>query len=195
MYQSPWSFGFDSQTRGTRENRSPPCVKVQGSSRVPTSLHSPRFVVFLAHICARCVCVNPSLSCVWVCVCAHTQHAQGSYAPAAITHTRVARKLMTSLYAPHLWVSPAAHPDDSNRSTCAVEIDVCSRKVARHCMEGSPVNQGTFRVCTYARGVWTLVRERHVAPKSIYMSSFLVMTEVQVLQSVMCVSVVYWYSI
>jgi hypothetical protein len=28
-------FGFDSQTRGTRENRAPPCVKVPGSSRVP----------------------------------------------------------------------------------------------------------------------------------------------------------------
>ena len=143
----------------------------------------------------RGACASTPVFPVCGCVRAHTQHAQGSYAPAAITHTRVARKLMTSLYAPHLWVSPAAHPDDSNRSTCAVEIDVCSRKVARHCMEGSPGNQGTFRVCTYARGVWTLVRERHVAPKSIYMSSFLVMTEVQVLQSVMCVSVVYWYSI
>jgi hypothetical protein len=34
----PWSFGFDSQTRGTRENDrengAPPCVKVPGSSRV-----------------------------------------------------------------------------------------------------------------------------------------------------------------
>ena len=28
MHQSSWSFGFDSQTRGTRENRAPPCVKV-----------------------------------------------------------------------------------------------------------------------------------------------------------------------
>ena len=55
--------------------------------------------------------------------------------------------------------------------------------------------QGRHLCTTYPRGVWTLVRERHVAPKSIYMSSFLVMTEVQVLQSVMCVSVVYWYSI
>jgi hypothetical protein len=35
---SPWSFGFDSQTRGTRENRAPPCVKVPGSSRVPGEL-------------------------------------------------------------------------------------------------------------------------------------------------------------
>jgi hypothetical protein len=32
----PWSFVFDSQTRGTRENRTPPCVKAPGSSRVPT---------------------------------------------------------------------------------------------------------------------------------------------------------------
>ena len=44
------SFGFDSQTRGTRENRAPPCVKVPGSSRVPvrdgpTSSHWPRLVV------------------------------------------------------------------------------------------------------------------------------------------------------
>jgi hypothetical protein len=35
LHQSPWSFGFDSQTRGTRENRAPPCVKAPGSSRVP----------------------------------------------------------------------------------------------------------------------------------------------------------------
>jgi len=35
LHQPPWSFGFDSQTRGTRENRAPPCVKVPGSSRVP----------------------------------------------------------------------------------------------------------------------------------------------------------------
>jgi hypothetical protein len=34
LHQPPWSFGFDSQTRGTRENRAPPCVKVPGSSRV-----------------------------------------------------------------------------------------------------------------------------------------------------------------
>jgi hypothetical protein len=34
-YIYPWSFGFDSQTRGTRENRASPCVKVPGSSRVP----------------------------------------------------------------------------------------------------------------------------------------------------------------
>ena len=33
--QPPWSFGFDSQTRGTRENRATTCVKVPGSSRVP----------------------------------------------------------------------------------------------------------------------------------------------------------------
>ncbi len=39
LHQPPWSFGFDSQTRGTRETRSPPCVKVPGSSRVP--LHLP----------------------------------------------------------------------------------------------------------------------------------------------------------
>ena len=35
LHQPPWSFGFDSQTRGTRENRTTPCVKVPGSSRVP----------------------------------------------------------------------------------------------------------------------------------------------------------------
>ena len=35
LHQPPWSFGFDSQTRGSRENRSTPCVKVPGSSRVP----------------------------------------------------------------------------------------------------------------------------------------------------------------
>jgi hypothetical protein len=35
LHQPPWSFGFDSQTRGTRENRSPPCLEVPGSSRVP----------------------------------------------------------------------------------------------------------------------------------------------------------------
>jgi len=35
LHQPPWSFGFYSQTRGTRENRVTPCVKVQGSSRVP----------------------------------------------------------------------------------------------------------------------------------------------------------------
>jgi hypothetical protein len=55
LHQPPWSFGFDSQTRGTRENRAPPCVKVPGSSRVPsprslvcggqTSPHNPRLVV------------------------------------------------------------------------------------------------------------------------------------------------------
>ena len=31
LHQPPWSFG----SRGTRENRAPPCVKVPGSSRVP----------------------------------------------------------------------------------------------------------------------------------------------------------------
>jgi hypothetical protein len=50
LHQPPWSFGFDSQTRGTRENRAPPCVKVPGSSRVPvrdgqTGPHWPRLVV------------------------------------------------------------------------------------------------------------------------------------------------------
>jgi hypothetical protein len=34
LHQPPWSFGFDSQTRGTRENRRT-CIKVPGSSRVP----------------------------------------------------------------------------------------------------------------------------------------------------------------
>jgi len=32
--QPPWSFGFDTQTRGTRETGAP-CDKVPGSSRVP----------------------------------------------------------------------------------------------------------------------------------------------------------------
>jgi len=31
LHQPPWSFGFDSQTRTTRENRAP-CVEVPGSS-------------------------------------------------------------------------------------------------------------------------------------------------------------------
>ena len=40
MHQPPWSFGFDSQTRGTRENSGTlmmmmMLVKVPGSSRVP----------------------------------------------------------------------------------------------------------------------------------------------------------------
>jgi hypothetical protein len=34
LHQPPWSFGFDSQTRGTRENR-PHSVLVPGSSGVP----------------------------------------------------------------------------------------------------------------------------------------------------------------
>ena len=38
LHLPPWSFGFDSQTRGTRENGAPPCVKVPGSSRVPFRL-------------------------------------------------------------------------------------------------------------------------------------------------------------
>ena len=42
MYQPPWSFGLNSQTRGTRENRAPPCVKVPGSSRVPLRLAAQR---------------------------------------------------------------------------------------------------------------------------------------------------------
>jgi hypothetical protein len=42
---APWSFGFDSQTRGTWENRVPPCVKVPGSSRVPQSPSPPRSLV------------------------------------------------------------------------------------------------------------------------------------------------------
>ena len=56
LHQPPWSFVFDSQTRGRtnkrhhHQNRAPPCVKVPGSSRVPvrdgqTSPHRPRFVV------------------------------------------------------------------------------------------------------------------------------------------------------
>jgi hypothetical protein len=39
LHQPP----FDSQTRGTRENRAPPCVKVPGSSRVPP--HANIFVM------------------------------------------------------------------------------------------------------------------------------------------------------
>jgi hypothetical protein len=35
LHQPPWSFGFYSQTRGTRGTRVTPCVKVPGSSRVP----------------------------------------------------------------------------------------------------------------------------------------------------------------
>jgi len=34
LHQPPWSFGFDSQTRGTRGITGAPCVKVPGSSRV-----------------------------------------------------------------------------------------------------------------------------------------------------------------
>jgi len=34
------SFGFDSLTRGTREIRAPPCVKVPGSSRVQPPANS-----------------------------------------------------------------------------------------------------------------------------------------------------------
>jgi hypothetical protein len=37
------SFGFDSLTRGTKETRAPPCVKVPYSSRVPT--HANSFVI------------------------------------------------------------------------------------------------------------------------------------------------------
>ena len=36
-------------------------------------------------------------------------------------------------------------------------------EVARRCMEGCPGHQGAFSCCNYPRGVWTLVRERHVA--------------------------------
>jgi hypothetical protein len=59
LHQPPWIFGFDSQTRGTRENRTPPCVKVPGSSRVPVcggqpSPHKSRLVV------SHCTC--PPLS-------------------------------------------------------------------------------------------------------------------------------------
>ena len=47
LHQPPWSFGFDSQTRGTRENRAPPCVKVPGSSLVPPLSPSPLANSFL----------------------------------------------------------------------------------------------------------------------------------------------------
>ena len=61
LHHPPWSFGFDSQTRGTRENRAPPCVKEPGSSRVPvrdgqTSPHQSRLVV------SRITCPPLSLS-------------------------------------------------------------------------------------------------------------------------------------
>jgi hypothetical protein len=42
LHQPSCSFGFDSQTRGTRENRAPPGVKVLGSSRVPCFPPTPR---------------------------------------------------------------------------------------------------------------------------------------------------------
>ena len=52
MHQPPWSFGFDSQTRGARENRAPPCVKVPGSSslvahvlHLPPPTHANLFVI------------------------------------------------------------------------------------------------------------------------------------------------------
>jgi hypothetical protein len=37
LHQPPWSFGFDSQTRGTRKTGAP-CIKVPGSSRVPQNI-------------------------------------------------------------------------------------------------------------------------------------------------------------
>jgi hypothetical protein len=40
LHQPPWSFGFDSQTRGTRENRRT-LYKVPGSSRVPSHSTCP----------------------------------------------------------------------------------------------------------------------------------------------------------
>jgi len=40
LHQSPWSFGFYSQTRGTRENRAPPCVKVPLTHRTKPWLHA-----------------------------------------------------------------------------------------------------------------------------------------------------------
>ena len=43
-----WSSGFDSQTRGTREKRAPPCVEVPISSRVPP--HANSFVIGTAVI-------------------------------------------------------------------------------------------------------------------------------------------------
>jgi hypothetical protein len=54
LHQTLWSFasGFDSQTRGTREN-SAPCVKVPGSSRVLSSPHAHSFVIGPAVINTR----------------------------------------------------------------------------------------------------------------------------------------------
>jgi hypothetical protein len=45
-----------------------------------------------------------------------------------------------------------------NSTTCSGDVD--SRRL---CMEGCPGHQGAVSCCTYPRGVWTLVRERHVA--------------------------------
>ena len=48
MHQTPWSFGLDSQTRGTRENRSPPCVKERKDIIIITGFLTgprPRLVV------------------------------------------------------------------------------------------------------------------------------------------------------
>jgi hypothetical protein len=49
LHQSPWSFGFDSQTRGTRENRRTLCLKYQfphgsqpASPATETQGHCPR---------------------------------------------------------------------------------------------------------------------------------------------------------
>jgi len=44
LHQPPWSFGFDSQTRGTRPGKTgAPCVKVPGSSRVPVEEGNCRY--------------------------------------------------------------------------------------------------------------------------------------------------------
>jgi hypothetical protein len=45
--QPPWSFGLDSQTRGTRENRAPPCLKyrVPHGSQLSSSTHAHSFVL------------------------------------------------------------------------------------------------------------------------------------------------------
>jgi hypothetical protein len=55
LHQPPWSFGFDSQTRGTRENRAPPCVKVTfthstGFLTGPNSSSTHRFPDDRTHI-------------------------------------------------------------------------------------------------------------------------------------------------
>jgi len=74
LHQPPWSFGFDSQTRGTRENRAPPCVKVPGSSRVPLSpRHYDHFLPHALRVFASSFSTGPprdhgALHCLWTAI-------------------------------------------------------------------------------------------------------------------------------